>query len=258
MVDYNYYSSSASRGFTFLIPYHVQAVFVSTTKKLPPTARPVYREYFGDIMACRDRARNSAEAMQAFVNEDFSHISKDHNRLAKLMNAEIDKQRKNVLVKLPITGDGTAAEDDEDEPVAQLRENVATPGIEVTPEAVSEVSAEVTVRSESAEAAFPPTMTNAELVRPTLRQGPATSSASPTGINSEQAEADEEDSGVSVILLDTSEPWDDSLWPHGAWIDGLEVSDALPWAQSSRPNRIVPDDLPHNEPQHDAANPHSS
>ncbi|KAI4913404.1 uncharacterized protein J4E92_009753 [Alternaria infectoria] len=235
MTDYTYYSSSASRGFTFLIPYHVQAIFVSTTKKLPSAVRPVYREYFGDIMACRDRARDSAEAMQAFVNEDFPRISKDHNRLANLMNAEIDKQRENVLVKIPITGDGTAAEDDEDDkPVTQSHEgkqNVATPGKNVTPEAVSEAAADATMREESPEAAPPPTMANTELVRPTLRQGPATSSASPTGMNSEQSEADEEDSELSVIFVDTSEPWKDSLWPHGAWIDGLEVIDALPWAR---------------------------
>ncbi|KAI4605605.1 hypothetical protein J4E83_010497 [Alternaria metachromatica] len=234
MTDYTYYSSSASKGFTFLIPYHVQAKFVAITKKLPPTARPVYREYFGDIMACRDRARNSAEEMQAFVNDSFPRISKDHNRLANLMNAEIDKQRKNVLVKIPITGDGTAAEDDEDEPVAQAhkkKQSVATPGKKVTPDAVSEVSAEAAVREESPEAAFPPTMANAELVRPALRQGPATSSASPTGISSEQSEVDEEDSEMSVIFVDTSEPWKDSLWPHGAWVDGLEVIDALPWAR---------------------------
>ncbi|KAI4675975.1 uncharacterized protein J4E84_009774 [Alternaria hordeiaustralica] len=263
MVDYTYYSSSASKGFTFLIPYHVQANFVSLTKKLPPTARPVYREYFGDIMACRDRARDSAEAMQTFVNESFPRISKDHNRLANLMNAEIDKQRKEVSVKIPITGDGTAAEDDEDDkPVTQSREgkqNVATPGKNVTSEAVSEAAAEATVREDSPEAAPPLTMANTKLVRPTLRQGPAASSASPTGINSEQSEADEEDSELSVIFVDTSEPWNDSLWPHGTWIDGLEVIDALPWAHPSRPERIAPDaQSPHDEPQHAAANPHSS
>jgi len=233
MTDYTYYSSSASKGFTFLIPYHVQASFVSLTKKLPSAARPVYREYFGDIMACRDRARDSAEAMQAFVNENFPRISKDHNRLAKLMNAEIDKQRNNILVKLPITGDGTAAEDDEDEPVAQSRtreQGVAESDESATSKVVSEAAAEATVREESPEAASPPVMPNSELIRPTLRQGPATSSASPTGINSEQSELDEEDSEMSVILLDTSEPWTDSLWPHGAWVDGLEVVDALPWA----------------------------
>jgi len=262
MTEYTYYSSSASKGFTFLIPYHVQANFVAITKKLPSSARPIYREYFGDIMACRDRARDSAEAMQAFVNENFSQISRDHNRLANLMNAEIDKQRNNVTVKLPITGDGTAAEDDEDEPVAQSRtreQGVATPGKKVTSEAVSEVAAEVTVREESPEAAPPPTMANTELVQPILGQAPATSPASPNGINSEQSEADEEDSEMSVILLDTSEPWKDSLWPHGAWVDGLEVIDALPWAHPSRPERIAPDGRsPHNEPQHAAANPHSS
>ncbi|KAI4906687.1 hypothetical protein J4E90_010375 [Alternaria incomplexa] len=234
MTDYTYYSSSASRGFTFLIPYHVQANFVKITKQLPSAVRPVYREYFGDIMACRDRARDSAEMMQAFVNENFPRISKDHNRLANLMNTEIDKQRKGVLVKIPITGDGTAAEDDEDEPVAQPRtreQGVATSDKKVTPEAVSEVSAEATVREESPKAAPPPTMANTKLVRPTLREGPATSPASPTGVNGEQSEVDEEDSELSVILLDTSEPWNDSLWPHGAWIDGLEVIDALPWAQ---------------------------
>ncbi|KAI4703558.1 hypothetical protein J4E89_009979 [Alternaria sp. Ai002NY15] len=234
MTDYTYYSSSASRGFTFLIPYHVQAVFVSTTKKLPSAVRPVYREYFGDIMACRDRARDSAEAMQAFVNEDFPRISKDHNRLAKLMNAEIDKQRKNVLVKIPITGDGTAAEDDdEDEPVAQSRtreQGVAKSDKNAVSKVVSEAAAEATVREKSPEAASPPTMANAELVQPTLRQDPATSPASPTGIDSEQSEVDEEDSELSVIFVDTSEPWNESLWPHGTWIDGLEVIDALPWA----------------------------
>ena len=263
MTDYTYYSSSASKGFTFLIPYHVQARFVSLTKKLPPTARPVYREYFGDIMACRDRARDSAEAMQTFVNDSFQHISKDHNRLANLMNAEIDKQRKNVLVKLPITGDGTAAEDDdENEPVAQSRttkQTVAESDKKAASKAVSEAAAEATVREESPEAASPPTLANAELVRPTLRQGPATSSASPTGINSEQSEVDEEDSELSVIFVDTSEPWRDSLWPHGAWVDGLEVIDALPWAHPGRPERIAPDGRsPRNEPQHAAANPHSS
>ncbi|KAI4611643.1 uncharacterized protein J4E87_010493 [Alternaria ethzedia] len=262
MTDYTYYSSSASRGFTFLIPYHVQAIFVSTTKKLPSAVRPVYREYFGDIMACRDRARASAEAMQAFVNEDFPRISKDHNRLANLMNAEIDKQRNNVLVKLPITGDGTAAEDDEDEPVAQSRtreQGVAKSDKNAVSKVVSEAAAEATVREKSPDAASPPTMANAELVQPTLRQDPATSPASPTGIDSEQSEVDEEDSELSVIFVDTSEPWNESLWPHGTWIDGLEVIDALPWAHSSRPNRIVPDgQSPHNEPEHAAANPHSS
>ena len=235
MTDYTYYSSSASKGFTFLIPYHVQANFVAITKKLPPTARPVYREYFGDIMACRDRARDSAEAMQAFVNEDFPEISRDHNRLANLMNAEIDKQRKNVLVKLPITGDGTAAEDDEDEPVAQSRtreQGVAKPDKNATSKVVPEAAAEATLREESPKAASPPTMANAELVQPTLRQSSAISSASPTGINSEQSEVDEEESEMSVILLDTSEPWNDSLWPQGAWVDGLEVIDALPWART--------------------------
>jgi len=263
MTDYTYYSSSASKGFTFLIPYHVQANFVKITKQLPSAVRPVYREYFGDIMACRDRARDSAEAMQAFVNENFSYISKDHNRLAKLMNAEIDKQRKNVLVKLPITGDGTAAEDDEeDKPAAQSRErkqNVAPPVKKGTSEVVPEAAAEATVREESPETASPPTMANTKLVRPTLRQGPGASSASPIGINSEPSEVDEEDSEMSVILLDTSEPWNDSLWPHGIWIDGLEVMDALPWAHPSRPERIAPDaQSPHDEPQHAAANPHSS
>ena len=236
MTDYTYYSSSASKGFTFLIPYHVQANFVKITKQLPSAVRPVYREYFGDIMACRDRARDSAEAMQAFVNENFSYISKDHNRLAKLMNAEIDKQRKNVLVKIPITGDGTAAEDDdEDEPVAQpptKGQGVAKPDKKATSKVVPEAAAKATLREESPKAASPPTMANAELVQPTLRQSPATSSASPTGINSEQSEADEEDSEMSVILLDTSEPWNDSLWPQGAWVDGLEVIDALPWART--------------------------
>jgi len=234
MTDYTYYSSSASRGFTFLIPYHIQAIFVSTTKKLPSAVRPVYREYFGDIMACRDRARDSAEMMHAFVNESFPRISKDHNRLANLMNAEIDKQRKNVLVKLPITGDGTAAEDDEDEPVAQsltCEQGVAKPDKNATSKVVPEAAAEATLREESPKAASPPTMANAELVQPILRQSPAILSASPTGMSSEQSEVDEEDSEMSVILLDTSEPWDDSLWPHGTWIDGLEVIDALPWAR---------------------------
>ncbi|KAI4642612.1 uncharacterized protein J4E79_011494 [Alternaria viburni] len=262
MTDYTYYSSSASRGFTFLIPYHVQANFVKITKQLPSAVRPVYREYFGDIMACRDRARDSAEAMQTFVNEDFPRISKDHNRLAKLMNAEIDKQRNNVLVKLPITGDGTAAEDDEDQAVAQSRtreQGVAKSDKNATSKVVLEAAAEATMREESPEAAPPPTMANTRLVRPALRQGPAPSSASPTGMNSEQSGIDEEDSETSVILVDTSEPWNDSLWPHGTWIDGLEVIDALPWAHPSRPERIAPDgQSPHVEPQHAAANPRSS
>ncbi|KAI4641291.1 hypothetical protein J4E93_008170 [Alternaria ventricosa] len=202
MTEYTYYSSSASRGFTFLIPYHVQAIFVSTTRKLPSAVRPVYREYFGDIMACRDRARDSAKAMQAFVNEDFPEISKDHNRLASLMNAEIDKQRNDVLVKIPITGDGTAAEDDEDEPVAQSRtweQGVAKSDENATSKVVLGAAAEATVREESPEAASPPSMANAELVQPTLGQGPATSPASPTGINSERPEADEEDSEMSSL-----------------------------------------------------------
>jgi len=265
MTDYTYYSSSASKGFTFLIPYHVQAIFVATTRKLPSAARPVYREYFGDIMACRDRARDSAEAMQAFVNKDFPEISRDHNRLANLMNAEIDKQRKEVSVKIPITGDGTmAGEDEDDKPLAELgrkKQSPAESGKKATLKAVSEAAAEATVREEPSKTASPPTVANTELVRPTLGQGPgpATSPRRPTGGDREYSEVDEEDSELSVIVLDTSEPWKDSLWPHGAWIDGLEVVDALPWAHPSRPERIAPDGrLAHDKPQRAAANPHSS
>lgn len=109
MVDYNYYSPSASKGFTFLIPYHVQANFVRITRKLPPTARPLYRECFGDIMACRASVQDSTAEMVGFVIESFRQISRDHKVLADLMNAEIDKQRENLLVRIPITSDGTAA-----------------------------------------------------------------------------------------------------------------------------------------------------
>jgi len=68
------------------------------------------------------------------------------------MNAEMDKQRENVLVKIPITGDGTEAEDDDDdEPVAQSRmrkQSLAELGKRATSDAVSEVAVEVTVREE--------------------------------------------------------------------------------------------------------------
>lgn len=95
---------------------------------------------------------------------------------------------------------------------------------------MSEVAAELTVLEESVELASSLSMGNTELVRPTLRQGPTTSPASPAGVDREQSEVDEGDTEESLILLDTSEPWKNSLWPRGAWVDGLEVIDALRWA----------------------------
>jgi hypothetical protein len=248
MVDYEYYSSSASKGFSYLVPYIVQTTLTKLLKKLPSSARPLYREYYGDIMASRARAQDSADAMVVFVDESFPHISKDHNRLANLMNAEMNKQQDGVLVKIPMTGDGTAAIGNEDgEPVVRPRkrkQSVAKPksaksaksaksSKKVTSsEAASKPVVESTMCEESPESAFPPTVANTELVAPALPSRSATPSASHSDNDNEQLDVSEDNTEMGMEPLDPPEPWDDSLWPHGAWIDGLEVIDALPWAHS--------------------------
>jgi hypothetical protein len=240
MVDYEYYSSSASKGFSYLVPYIVQNTLTKLLKKLPSSARPLYREYYGDIMASRARAQDSADAMIMFVDESFPHISKDHNRLANLMNAEMDKQKSGVMVKIPMTGDGTAASEDEDgELVARPRkrkQSVAKPESAksskkaTSSEAASKSVVESAMREESPESAFPPTVANTELVGPALHSRSATPSASHSDNDNEHLDISENDREMCMEPLDPPEPWDDSLWPHGAWIDGLEVIDALPWA----------------------------
>jgi hypothetical protein len=244
MVDCEYYSSSASKGFSYLVPYIVQNTLTKLLKKLPSSARPLYREYYGDIMASRARAQDSADAMIMLVDESFPHISKDHNRLANLMNEEMDKQQDGVLVKIPMTGDGTAANGDEDgEAVARPRKrkhSVAKPKSAksskkaTSSEAASKFVVESTMREESPESAFPPTVANTELVGPALQTRSATPSASHSDNDNdnEQLDMSENDGEMGMEPLDPPEPWDDSLWRHGAWIDGLEVIDALPWAHS--------------------------
>ncbi|KAG9186405.1 hypothetical protein G6011_02961 [Alternaria panax] len=64
---------------------------------------------------------------------------------------------------------------------------------------------------------------------PVVRQSSAILSASPTISDTEHTEEDDENNGMSLEPLD--EIWDDLIWPHGAWIDGLEAIDNLPWAR---------------------------
>jgi hypothetical protein len=66
-----------------------------------------------------------------------------------------------------------------------------------------------------------------------VRQSSATSPTSPTIFNNKHPDiADDDDYEMNVESLDATELWDDSLWLHGPWIDGLEVIDALPWART--------------------------
>jgi hypothetical protein len=120
-VDYTYYSSSTSKSFSYLVPYTVQATLTNLLAKLLSAARLLYREYYGGIMASQARAQESADAMVVFVNESFPGVSKLHKTLANRMKLGINKQRTNILVKIPLAVDGTVAEGDEkDDLVATL------------------------------------------------------------------------------------------------------------------------------------------
>jgi hypothetical protein len=128
------YARAASRGFSYLVPTTVNATLKKLLKKLPSTARPIYKDYYGDIMGSRACAQVSADALAAFVEESFPRISADHNRLAKLMNAAIDEDEHDGYdpVKFPVVADGTAADtDDEDERAPQSRKR---PGMWSLPE----------------------------------------------------------------------------------------------------------------------------
>ena len=115
MVDYNYCSLSTSKGLSYLIPYTVQATIIKLLKKLPTAVCPIHREYYGDIMTSRARCKDSTDAMAKFVDEDFPDISRDHNRLANLMLAEIEEQKNShETVKFPLVGDGREAEYDDE------------------------------------------------------------------------------------------------------------------------------------------------
>jgi hypothetical protein len=97
------YVMSASKGFSYLVPITVQPALVRILKKLPSTARPIYREWYGDVMASRACAQDSADAMVTFIVESFPKIRADHNQLARLMNEEIDLHEHDyVPVKFPI------------------------------------------------------------------------------------------------------------------------------------------------------------
>jgi hypothetical protein len=170
-------------------------------------------------MASRARAQDSADAMVVFVDGSFPHISKDHNRLANLMNAEMDKQQSGVMIKIPMTGDGTAANGDEDgEPVARARkrkQSVAKPKSAnsskkaTSSEAASKSFVESTMREESPEPAFPPTVANTELVGPALHSRSATPSASQSDNDNEQLDMSEKNREIGMEPLDPPEPWDD-------------------------------------------------
>jgi hypothetical protein len=241
MVDYTYYSAAGSKGLSYLVPYTVQATLLKILKTLPTVARPIYREYYGDIMATRVRAQESADAMAKFV-DDFPAISRTHNRLANLMNAEIEEQKGSNAIKFQVVGDGTTAEDgDEDGHEGQValpqRRNVVnarqTKSAKevVAPEDDLIVEVKSGLREQSATMVSSPTIANTEFGGPAVAQSPVTSPASPTILNTEHTEVDENNSEMSAEPLDAPEPWDDSLWVHGAWIDGLEVIDTLPRAR---------------------------
>jgi hypothetical protein len=115
MVDYTYCSLSTSKGLSYLISYTVQATIIKLLKKLPTAVRPIYREYYGDIMASRARSKDSTDAMARLVDEDFLDILRDHNRLANLTLAEIEEQKNShETVKFPLVGYGREAEYDDE------------------------------------------------------------------------------------------------------------------------------------------------
>jgi hypothetical protein len=111
------YAMAASKRFSYLVPTTVNKTLKKLLKKLPSTARQIYKEYDGDIMASRASAQVSADALAAFVEDSFLKISVDHNRLANLMNAAIDEDEHDgyVPVKFSVVGDGIAANTDEEE-----------------------------------------------------------------------------------------------------------------------------------------------
>ena len=117
MTEYkdNYYNISASKGFSYLIPYIAQDVLKKLLKQLPAAARPIYHGYYGGLMASRACAQDSANAMVTFIQESFPKIAKSHNRLARIMNAEIDKDWHGYFpVKMPIVADMLETDSDKE------------------------------------------------------------------------------------------------------------------------------------------------
>jgi hypothetical protein len=102
------YAMSASKGFSYRVPVTVQDVLTKLLKKLPSAARPIYREYYRDLMSSKKCATDSAKAMVEFVEQNFPNIKSNHNRLAYLMNEAIGKDEHVGYhpILFPIVGDG--------------------------------------------------------------------------------------------------------------------------------------------------------
>ncbi|KAF1834964.1 hypothetical protein BDW02DRAFT_597710 [Decorospora gaudefroyi] len=224
------YNISASKGFSYRVPVAVQATLKRLLKKLPSPVRPIYKEYYGDLMASRACAQDSAKAMAGFVEKSFPKISTDHNRLARLMNAEIDRDEHSyVPFKFPTVGDGTAADSDEEVMAAiQVPKTNRRQAVDAISEKLSHPKAKRAKMGKKARA--PET---AVLASPT-----AETDAPVHGLLSPVEEAPVDDSTVTALKVVNGaedhdhkpDAWTDSLWSHGDWIDGMEVIDTLPRA----------------------------
>jgi hypothetical protein len=85
------YAISASKGFSYYLPKPAQQHLQSLLKQLPSPARPIYTEYYRDLMCAKACAADSAAAMASFVTESFPEVAGTHNEFAKEMNGEMEK-----------------------------------------------------------------------------------------------------------------------------------------------------------------------
>ncbi|RAR05703.1 hypothetical protein DDE83_007271 [Stemphylium lycopersici] len=205
----NYYNVSASKGFSYLIPYTAQDVLKKLLKQLPAAARTIYRGYYGDVMASRACTQDSANAMVKFVQESFPKISKNHNKLARIMNTEIDKDWHSYIpVKMPIVADVMGSDLDEEAKMLVQAPQTRKKNDAATGPRIPKVSRIATTPvSDTQEAPLilspPESIAGAEAWRKAKRAN-------------------------NVENINVPEPWDDLLWPHGPWVDGLEVIDKIP------------------------------
>ena len=252
------YAKSASKGFSYLVPVSVQDALLKLLKKLPFTARDIYRKYYRDLMAAKRCAPDSAQAMAKFVEESFPSIRRKHNRLARLMNEAIqqDEHHGYYPTLFPIVGsdaDGDEEETEEEIEVSKTKKRQAvTPASSsrsknkrrkttktvkktATAERLSYSTWPVTVHEEGSALQYPTpavpqddaSNTDGEDAHQGVRKNaqelntPPTSSPSKqdSGIDIEEPEDFDNEDDYASDSTNTPEPWRDSLWPYGEWVD---------------------------------------
>jgi hypothetical protein len=101
------YAIAASKGFSYYLPKSAQRHLQELLKQLPSAARPIYDEYYRDLMCAKVRAPESAIAMTTFIASSFPKIAKKHNAFAREMNEEIDSNEHEGYepIKFPIVAE---------------------------------------------------------------------------------------------------------------------------------------------------------